>query len=82
VLSVEPIAIMMRKDDEGLRKIVNATIASLTKSGEINKLYDKWFLQPTPPTGTKVGLAMSANLKDALKNPNNHPAEDYAAKLQ
>jgi len=82
VLSVEPIAIMMRKDDEGLRKIVNATIASLTKSGEINKLYDKWFLQPTPPTGTKVGLAMSATLKDALKNPNNHPAEDYAAKLQ
>jgi glutamate/aspartate transport system substrate-binding protein len=82
VLSVEPIAIMMRKDDEGLRKIVNATIASLTKSGEINKLYDKWFLQPTPPTGTKVGLAMSANLKDALKNPNNRPAEDYAAKLQ
>jgi glutamate/aspartate transport system substrate-binding protein len=82
VLSVEPIAIMMRKDDEGLRKIVNATIASLTKSGEINKLYDKWFLQPTPPTGTKVGLAMSATLKDALKNPNNRPAEDYAAKLQ
>ena len=82
VLAVEPIAIMMRKDDEGLRKIVNATIASLTKSGEINKLYDKWFLQPTPPTGTKVGLAMSATLKDALKNPNNHPAEDYAAKLQ
>ena len=82
VLSVEPIAIMMRKDDEGLRKIVNATIAAMTKSGEINKLYDKWFLQPTPPTGTKVGLAMSANLKDALKNPNNNPAEDYAAKLQ
>jgi glutamate/aspartate transport system substrate-binding protein len=82
VLSVEPIAIMMRKDDEGLRKIVNATIAAMTKSGEINQLYDKWFLQPTPPTGTKVGLAMSANLKDALKNPNNRPAEDYAAKLQ
>ena len=82
VLAVEPIAIMMRKDDEGLRKIVNATIASPTKSGEINQLYDKWFLQPTPPTGTKVGLAMSATLKDALKNPNNHPAEDYAAKLQ
>ncbi len=82
VLSVEPIAIMMRKDDAGLLKIVNATIASLTKSGEINKLYDKWFLQPTPPTGTKVGLAMSATLKDALKNPNNRPAEDYAAKLQ
>lgn len=79
-LSVEPIAIMVRKDDAELLKIVNKTIATMTKSGEIYKLYDKWFLQPTPPTGATVGLAMSDNLKDALKNPNSKPAEDYAAK--
>ena len=81
VLSVEPIAIMMRKDDEGLKKIVNATIAGLVKSGEINKLYTKWFLQPTPPTGATVGLAMSETLKDALKSPNDKPMEEYAKKL-
>ncbi|KQW65611.1 MULTISPECIES: amino acid ABC transporter substrate-binding protein [unclassified Methylibium] len=80
VLSVEPIAIMMRKDDEALLKLVNATIASMVKSGEINALYDKWFMQPTPPTGAKVGLAMSENLKAALKSPNNKPMEDYAKK--
>ena len=80
VLSVEPIAIMMRKDDAGLKKIVDATIANLTKSGEINKLYDKWFMQPTPPTGAVVNLPMSSNLKEALKNPNNAPAEEYAKK--
>ena len=34
VLSVEPIAIMMRKDDDALKKSVNATIASMVKSGE------------------------------------------------
>ncbi len=79
-LSVEPIAIMVRKDDAELLKIVNKTIATMTKSGEIYKLYDKWFLQPTPPTGATVGLPMSDNLKDALKNPNSKPAEDYAAK--
>jgi glutamate/aspartate transport system substrate-binding protein len=80
-LSVEPIAIMMRKDDEGLRKIVNQTIADLVKSGEIYKLYDKWFMQPTPPTGAKVNLPMSDTLKEALKKPNDQPAEEYAKKL-
>ncbi len=81
VLSVEPIAIMMRKDDEGLKKIVNATIAGLVKSGEINRLYTKWFLQPTPPTGATVGLAMSETLKETLKAPNDKPMEEYAKKL-
>ena len=81
VLSVEPIAIMMRKDDEGLRKVVNATIAGLVKSGEIDKLYTKWFMMPTPPTGATVGLPMSEMLKSVLKAPNDKPMEDYAAKL-
>jgi glutamate/aspartate transport system substrate-binding protein len=80
-LSVEPIAIMMRKEDEGLRKIVNSTIADMVKSGDIYKLYDKWFMQPTPPTGAKVNLPMSELLKDALKNPNDKPAEEYAKKV-
>jgi glutamate/aspartate transport system substrate-binding protein len=80
VLSVEPIAIMVRKDDNELLKIVNKTIADLVKSGEINQIYDKWFMQATPPTGAKVGLPMSATLKDALKNLNSKPVEEYAAK--
>ena len=81
VLSVEPIAIMMRKDDDGLKKIVNATIAGMVKTGDINKLYTKWFLQPTPPTGATVGLPMSDMLKEVLKAPNDNPMEDYAKKL-
>ena len=79
-LSVEPIAIMVRKDDDGLRKIINQTIADMTKSGEIYKLYDKWFMQPTPPTGAVVNLPMSETLKQALKHPTDKPMEDYAAK--
>jgi glutamate/aspartate transport system substrate-binding protein len=79
-LSVEPIAIMVRKDDEAFRKIINQTIADMIKSGEIYKLYDKWFMQPTPPTGAVVNLPMSENLKEALKHPNDKPMEDYAKK--
>ena len=81
VLSVEPIAIMMRKDDDGLKKIVNATIAGMVKSGDINKLYTKWFMQPTPPTGATVGLPMSDMLKEVLTAPNDNPMEDYSKKL-
>jgi glutamate/aspartate transport system substrate-binding protein len=80
VLSTEPIAIMMRKDDEGMLKIVNATIAELVKSGEIFKIYDKWFLQPTVPSGAVVNLPMSDALREVLKNPNNLPAEEWAKK--
>lgn len=77
VLSIEPIAIMMRKDDAALKQIANDTIASLIKSGDLVKIYDKWFMQPTPPTGAKVMLPMSASLKNALAHPNDQPMEDY-----
>jgi glutamate/aspartate transport system substrate-binding protein len=80
VLSVEPIAIMMRKDDPALKKIVNDTIAQMNKSGDLGKLYDKWFMKPTPPTGSLVGLPMSATLKEQLAKPNDNPMESYAAK--
>jgi glutamate/aspartate transport system substrate-binding protein len=80
VLSVEPIAIMMRKDDPALKKIVNDTIAQMYKSGELLQIYNQWFMKPTPPTGSLVGLPMSATLKDQLSKPNDNPMESYAVK--
>jgi glutamate/aspartate transport system substrate-binding protein len=80
VLSVEPIAIMMRKDDPAFKKAVDDSIKGMMKSGELAKIYDKWFLQPIPPTNTKIGLPLSPATKDAWANPNDKPMEDYAAK--
>nr|WP_295085468.1 amino acid ABC transporter substrate-binding protein [uncultured Roseateles sp.] len=80
VFSVEPIGIMFRKDDPAFKKAVDDSIKAMIKSGEVAKLYDKWLLQPIPPSNTKVGLPMSDNLKAALANPNDKPAEDYAKK--
>ncbi|MEO7159492.1 MAG: transporter substrate-binding domain-containing protein [Polaromonas sp.] len=80
VLSVEPIAIMIRKDDAGLKKIGDDTIKDLIKTGEINKLWDKWFMQSIPPKGTRVGLPVSESTKAAWANPNDKPMEDYAKK--
>ncbi len=80
ILSVEPIAIMIRKDDPAFKKIGDDTVRDLIKTGEMNKLWDKWFMQPIPPKNTRVGLAMSESTKAALANPNDKPMEDYAKK--
>ena len=80
VLSVEPIAIMMRKDDPAFKKLADATIAGLAKSGALAKMYDKWFMQPIPPKNTKVGLAASDGIKAAWATPNDKPMEEYAKK--
>lgn len=80
VLSVEPIAIMIRKDDPAFKKIGDDTIKAMIKSGDMNKLWDKWFLQPIPPKNTKVGLALSESTKAAWATPNDKPMEDYAKK--
>lgn len=80
VLSVEPIAIMIRKDDPAFKKLADDTVRDLIKSGDMAKLWDKWFLQPIPPKNVKIGLALSESTKAAWANPNDKPAEDYAKK--
>ena len=80
VLSVEPIAIMMRKDDPAFKKAVDDSLSALMKSGEIAKIWDKWFMQPIPPANTKVGMPPNDNTKAAWAAPNDKPMEAYAAK--
>jgi glutamate/aspartate transport system substrate-binding protein len=80
VLNVEPIAIMLRKDDAAFKKLADDTVRDLAKSGELAKLYDKWFVQPIPPKNTRVGLPASDATKAAWANPNDKPAEEYAKK--
>lgn len=80
VLSVEPIAIMIRKDDPAFKKLADDTVKEMIKKGELAKVYDKWFVQPIPPKNTKVGLPASDATKAAWANPNDKPVEEYAKK--
>ena len=80
VLSVEPIAIMIRKDDPAFKKAVDESIIAMIKSGDMAKAYDKWFVQPIPPSNTRVGLPASEATKAAWANPNDKPVEDYMKK--
>lgn len=80
VLSVEPIAIMYRKDDPAFKKAVDDSVRAMMTSGEIAKVYDKWFMQAIPPANTKVGLPLADGTKGAWASPNDKPMEDYAKK--
>jgi glutamate/aspartate transport system substrate-binding protein len=79
-LNVEPIAIMIRKDDPKFKKAVDDYIRGAIKSGELNLLYTKWFMKPIPPKNTSVNLPMGKVLSDLMKNPSDKPAEDFNAK--
>ena len=80
VIAVEPIAIMMRKDDPSFKKAADDSIIKMMKDGTLTKLWDKWFMQPIPPKNARVGLALSDSTKQAWSSPNDRPAEDYQKK--
>lgn len=68
-LSVEPYALMHRRGDPAFEKVVDSAITGKFKSGEINKLYDKWFMSPIPPKGINLNVPMSPELKAVFANP-------------
>jgi glutamate/aspartate transport system substrate-binding protein len=80
VLSVEPIAVMIRKDDPQFKKLADDTVKGMMKSGELGKLYAKWFMSPIPPKNISMNFPMSEKLKELIKNPSDAPAEAYNKK--
>jgi glutamate/aspartate transport system substrate-binding protein len=76
-LNVEPIGIMVRRDDPKFKKAVDDYIRGAAKDGEIDLLYKKWFMQPIPPKNTSVNLPMGKVLAGLLKNPSDAPAEEF-----
>jgi glutamate/aspartate transport system substrate-binding protein len=68
-LSVEPYGIMLRRDDPAFKKVVDAAMVRVYKSGEINRIYDKWFLKPIPPRGLNLNVPMSAQFRKVVARP-------------
>ena len=73
-LSDDPYGIMIRKDDPQWQNFVNKVISGLMKSGEIRKIYAKWFRAPVPPKGVNLNVPVSPQLERLFKNPNNEGA--------
>ena len=74
---MEPIALMLRKDDPAFKQAVDDRIKALMASGEIAKIYDRWFMQPVPPANARVGLPASEATRAAWARPNDLPLESY-----
>jgi glutamate/aspartate transport system substrate-binding protein len=68
-LSVEPYGIMLRRDDPSFKKVVDDAMTKVYKSGEINAIYAKWFLQPVPPKGINLNVPMSEVFKHVVAKP-------------
>jgi glutamate/aspartate transport system substrate-binding protein len=68
-LSVEPYGIMLQRGDDAFKKVVDAEMTRIYKSGEINAIYDKWFTKPIPPKGVNLNLPMSDQFKKVVANP-------------
>ena len=65
-LSYDPYGIMYRKNDSDFGVVVNRALAGLMRSGDINKIYDKWFVGKLP-SGETIGMPMSPLLKNGFE---------------
>ncbi|SHL40731.1 glutamate/aspartate ABC transporter substrate-binding protein [Phytopseudomonas punonensis] len=73
--SFEIYGCMVRKGDEGFKKVVDKAISATYASGEINDIYNKWFQQPVPPKGLNLNFPMSDELKKLIAEPTDKSVE-------
>ena len=67
--SFEIYGCMMRKDDPEFKAVVDEALVNVFSSGEINAIYDKWFMNPIPPKNVNLNFEMSDNLKALIADP-------------
>jgi glutamate/aspartate transport system substrate-binding protein len=65
----EPYGIMLRRDDPAFKKVVDNAMTRIYKSGDIVKIYNKWFTSPVPPKGMNYNVPMSPQFKNLTANP-------------
>jgi glutamate/aspartate transport system substrate-binding protein len=62
-LSYDPYGIMVPQDDSKYQRLGNVLLADLMRSGEMQKIYDKWF-NPGP---TGINMPISDTLRVAYE---------------
>nr|WP_315186559.1 amino acid ABC transporter substrate-binding protein [uncultured Albidiferax sp.] len=68
-LRTENQSLMYRKDDPQLKALVDRVVGGMMKSGEMEKLYTKWFMSPIPPKNANINYPLNAETRDAFANP-------------
>ncbi|VWD19727.1 ABC transporter [Burkholderia aenigmatica] len=73
--SSEAYGFMLRKDDPQFKVLVDGVLVQSMKRGEIDVLYDTWFMKPVPPKGLSFDFAMSNAINARYAAPNDAPLE-------
>jgi len=73
--SKEAYGCMVRKDDPEFKKLIDAALTKAMTSGEAEKIYAKWFLNPIPPKGLNLAMPLSDEMKALYKAPNDKAFE-------
>ncbi len=68
-LTIEPLAIMLPRNDPEFKKIVDDEMKRLISTREAHLIYERWFMKPIPPMNTALNLPMNYLLRDFWKYP-------------
>ena len=68
-LRTENQSLMFRKDDPEFKALVDRVVGGMMKSGEMEKLYNRWFMAPIPPKNITINYPLNAETKEAFANP-------------
>jgi len=69
-LRQEPYSMMLRKEDAPFKALVDRSIGEVMKSGEIERIYARWFTTPIPPRGVNLNFPMTPAIREAFTSPN------------
>ena len=76
--SVEPYAILVRKEDTAFQRIANQAIVDLFRNGEIYSIYKRWFESPIPPNESNLNMPMSLAVRRVIAKPSDSGVvQDY-----
>ena len=71
--SFEAYGCMMRKDDAAMKQLVDETLDRLMTSGEAERIYRRWFMQPIPPRQLNLNFPLSDSMRALFRTPNDKP---------
>jgi len=71
----EPYGFMVRRDDPQFKQLVDDTLSGLMRSGEIKKIYAKWFISPIPPKNASFNFPMSDAVTTLYAAPTDKPMD-------
>lgn len=69
-LRTEPYGMMLRREDPQFKALVDRAVGAVYKSGEIEKIFSKWFASAIPPRGVNLHFQITPAIREAFKNPN------------